>query len=127
MTLEQEIREVRRLRDEKERLGKEAADAKLAYDRAHLALWERMDATGVDAVKIDGTLYSKYAKPYGSVADKSALYQWAVDEGNAPELFDTKPREAVINEFVRQRLDNGEELPPGLNFYVKQTISQRQG
>lgn len=127
MTLEEQIRELAKLRAEKDRTRKEADDAKLAYDVAHLALWERMDGSGVGSVEIDGKLYSKVApQPYGTVADKAALRRWAVDEGNMPELFEAEPRAQLINELVRLRIDNGEELPPGINFYVKNTVSQRK-
>src|SRR5581483_6010803 len=122
MTLEEQIRELAALRDEKDRTAKAAEEAKLAYDIAHLALWERMDGSGVSRVEIDGRLYSKVApQPYGTVADKAALRRWAVDEGNAPELFEQEPRAKLINELVRQRIDNGGELPPGINWYTKQS------
>jgi hypothetical protein len=127
MTLEQEIRALRDLRDEKDRTKRAADKARMAYDIAHLALWERMDSTGVGSVKIDGTLYSQNKpKVYGTVADKEEFRRWAVDEGNAPELFEFDPRDALVNEFVRLRIDNGEPLPPGVNFYTKQTVSQRK-
>ena len=130
MTLEEQVRELGRLRSEKDRTAKAADEAKLAYDKAHIALWERMDATGVGCVEVDGTLYS-YNKPkvFGTVADNAKFYEWAVIEGNAPELFAPEPkaREGLVNERVRQCLDNGEPLPPGVNFYTKQTVSQRKG
>lgn len=127
MTLEEQVRELRELRAEKDRTAKVAAEAKLAYDNAHLALWERMDGSGVDSVKVDGVGYSKAApKPFGAVADKAELYRWAVEEGNMPELFDPEPRMQLINEQVRLRLDNGEEMLPGVNFYTKQVVYQRK-
>jgi hypothetical protein len=33
----------------------------------------------------------------------------------------------LLNEVVREKLDNGEQLPDGLGFYVKQYVSQRAG
>jgi hypothetical protein len=127
MTLEEEIRRLAVLRQEKDETRKAADKAKLAYDKAHMALWDRMDATGVGNITIDGTLYS-FNKPkvHGTVADKSAFYEWAVTEGNAPELFDTEPRQALVSERVRQMIDNGEPLPPGVNFYTEQRVSQRK-
>lgn len=126
MTLEEEIRELARLRAEYVSAKAAADEAKLAYDIAHQALWERMDATEVHGVKIDGTNYIfNQPKPYGTVADKAEFVRWALE--NAPELVEYEPRQALVNERVRQAIDNGEELPPGVNFYTKKTVSQRQG
>jgi hypothetical protein len=125
-TLEEQIRELAKLRDEKDATRQAADDAKLAYDRAHQELWDRMDATGVDSVRIDGRLYSKWEpKVYGTVADKRVFTEWAAE--HAPELIEPKPRESLINELVRLRVDNNEELPPGLNWYTKNTVGQRKG
>lgn len=127
MTIEEEIRNLARLRRLYDELRTSAAEAKLDYDRAHQALWDRMDATGVDGMKIDGMTYSKNKqKPYSTVQDKDALYRWAVEEGNMPELFDPQPRGELLNETVRQRLDNGEAMPPGVGWYPKHTVSQRK-
>ena len=127
MTLEEQVRELAVLRATKEETAKAADDAKRAYDKAHAKLWDRMDGSGVGSVTIDGKLYS-FNKPkvYGTVADKAALYRWAVEEGNAPELFEPDAREGLINERARQCIDNGEPLPPGMNFYTKNVVSQRK-
>lgn len=125
--IEEEIRELAYLKAEMRATAAAAAKAKLAYDKAHRALWDRMDATGVTRADVDGYAYSyNKAKVYGTVADKRAFYEWAVTEGNAPELFDDEPREKLVNELVRQRIDNGEALPPGVNFYTRETVSQRK-
>jgi hypothetical protein len=34
-------------------------------------------------------------------------------------------RKRVLNELVRERLDNGEPLPPGIGLDVKEKISMR--
>lgn len=124
--LEDVIREVRRLREVYDALKKQADAAKIAYDKAHLALWERMDATEVHGMKIDGKNFVwNPPKPYGSISDKRLFIEWA--EENAPELVEPEPRMSLVNELVRQRIDNGEEMPPGVNFYTKKTVAQRQG
>lgn len=125
MTLEEQIRHVRELREEKDRTRKEADKAKAAYDKAHMALWDRMDGSGVGSVKIDGTSYVKVSPTiYGTVNDKSVFAEWA--EEHAPHLIAPAPLEGRINEYVRQCIDNNEELPPGLTWYTKQHVSQRK-
>ncbi|MGZ6570499.1 MAG: gp33 family protein [Solirubrobacteraceae bacterium] len=123
MTLEEEIRRVRALRERKDDLAQQADAARVEWARAREALWERMDATGVKSIGIDDRRYSAKTTIYGSVNDKTALRRWAVDEGNAPELFEPEPRKKLINELVRQRLDNNEELPPGVTWYPENYVS----
>lgn len=49
--------------------------------------------------------------------------KWA--ESNDPDLIQYKERGAELNSLVRQRLDDGEPLPPGVGFYDREYISQR--
>ena len=35
--------------------------------------------------------------------------------------------EGLLNQLVRERLDNGEPLPPGIGYYTKEFISVRGG
>ena len=122
MTLNEQIKHVSKLREHYEQLAQEADDAELAYKQAQDELWEHMDAIGMSSAKIDGTRYEKRATIYGTVNDKQEFLKWA--EENAPELAAPAPRMGLVNERVRQMLDNGEELPPGLNFYVKRYVAQ---
>jgi hypothetical protein len=62
---------------------------------------------------------------YAQVQDKQALIEWAQE--NDDELVSLAPRKALLNQKVRECLDNGEPLPPGLGAYEKEYISQRQG
>lgn len=124
MTLEEQIAHVAELRAAHEDAAERAKQAKANYEKAQLELWERMDGTGVKSINIRGTSYAAKSTIYGTVQDKEAVRRWAVDEGNAPELFEMKPRKGLVNERVRQMIDNGEELPEGLGFYTDHYVSQ---
>ena len=125
MTLEEQAREFRRLRLDYEEKKRAADAAKKELDRAHQALWDRMDATEVHGITIGGRKFV-YNKPkvYGTVVDKTAFTEWAAE--NAPHLIAKAPLEGRINEFVRLAVDNGEEMPPGLNWYTKETVADRK-
>lgn len=123
-TLQEDIRHVRGLRASYDEKRVEADAAELEYKRAQDALWERMDAEGVTSMRIDGRLTEHHGTIYGSISDKSKFIEWA--EENEPELVAPAPRAALVNEMVRQRIDNGEELPPGVNWYVRKVISDKQ-
>jgi hypothetical protein len=121
ITLEEEIRSVRALRRDYEEKRTAADEAEAAWKKARLALWERMDATGVKSINIDSRTASAKSTIYGTISDKAKFIEWA--EENAPELVAPAPRKGLVNELVRQRLDNNEELPPGVNWYVDKYVS----
>ena len=124
MTIQEEIRHVAALREGYEELQGMADEAKELYERAHAALWERMDATGVSSITVDGVQNTRKSTIYASVNDKTEFMKWA--EENAPELVAPAPRKALVNELVRQKIDNGEELPPGVSFYTNDYVSRTQ-
>lgn len=122
-TLAQACDELRDLKREAERLDTEATKAKAIAKEAEVALFERMDSEGVGSIKVDKTNFVRTETVYGQVQDRSEFVAWAED--NMSELLETKERKALVNEVIRERLDGGQELPPGLGFYVRQYISQR--
>ncbi len=124
-TLAQDAADLRVLKRQAESLDAQTKEAKALAQTAELALFERMASEKVDGIKYDGTNFVPVETSYGQVQDRSEFVAWAEDE--MPELLETKERKALVNELVRERLDNGETLPPGLGFYVKQYVSQRAG
>ncbi len=124
-TLAQDAADLRVLKRQAESLDAQTKEAKVLAQTAELALFERMASEKVDGIKYDGTNFVPVETSYGQVQDRSEFVAWAEDE--MPELLETKERKALVNELVRERLDNGETLPPGLGFYVKQYVSQRAG
>lgn len=99
----------------------ESLDKQFKADQA--ALLERMEEEGCEGTKVEGTNFVPTRTIYGQVQDRTEFVQWAQD--NEPELLEPKERKELINELVRQKLDDGEPLPPGLNFRVQEYISQR--
>ncbi len=93
------------------------------FKHEQFKLMERMRATGVESMKVDGTLFVPTETVYAQVQDRTELVAWA--EEHAPELIEARERKELMNQEVRRRLDDGEALPPGLSFYVREYISQR--
>lgn len=123
VTLAQEAKALRRMR-ERERVAKEKYEAlKDEREAAERGLLDRMEMEETESIKCDGTLFVPTTTVYGQVNDRAEFIAWAKD--NEPELIEAKERKALVSELVRERLDNGEELPPGVGFYAKQYISLR--
>lgn len=93
------------------------------FKEAQMKLLERMDEEKCEGTKVNGINFVPTKTIYGQVQDRSEFVSWA--EENEPELLEPKERKELINELVRQKLDDGEPLPPGLNFRVQEYISQR--
>ncbi len=85
---------------------------------------DRMEAEEAENHKTRGTLFSPVAKQYAQIQDREAFVEWAL--ANEPELVQYKERSAELNALVRAALDDADELPPGVGFYVRSYISQRQ-
>lgn len=101
----------------------QAEQAEAEYMKADRKLWQRMDASKVQSIKMAGTNFVRASTIFGSVNDKSTFVAWA--EEHAPELLGPQPRKGLVNELVRQRIDNNEDLPPGVTWYSRDYIARR--
>lgn len=107
--------------------SKAAAKAKKEVGRFEFEVYNRMLDEGFEpgesSVKIDGVLYEPHSQPFAQVTNKKLLLEYL--EGNTSILIAKNPSKAELNQLVREKLDNGEELPPGLSWYEKTRIGAR--
>lgn len=122
-TLQQEAANVRKLKRAYEASDKKKKDLERQFKRAQQHLFDRMEDEEVEGIKYRGTNFVPASTPYAQVQDESVFLEWA--RSNAPELLEEKPIKGRLNEIVREHLDDGTPLPPGLIFYVRQYVSQR--
>lgn len=64
---------------------------------------------------------------YGRVIDKNAAQEAFENEAIIDEMVSPKIEARRLNEYVRDRLENGQSLPEGIDFYERQffTISRK--
>lgn len=111
-------------REKRERLNKDAQDAAVEADLAEEALLDALDAMGLESVRIDGVHYSAKETKYAQITDRDELMAWLRESPEADEdLVQIKPVARNLNELVRSKLANGEELPPGVTFRPKRYVS----
>lgn len=123
-TITQDMERLHELRATARGLKTEADAAKLDADRAEYELFQRMEHERVGAQRVDGIgNFVRAETEYAQVQDETELLAWA--EIEMPEIFEQKPRKKILNELVKERLNSGQPLPPGLGFYVKQYVSVR--
>ncbi len=72
------------------------------------------------ARKLDGITFRPSRTPYATIQDEQAFIEWAQENDTA--LIEVAAREGLLNQLVRQALDNGEELPPGVGYYNREKI-----
>ena len=101
---------------------KEYERLKAEHDKAEARFIERMESEGAEGHKAGGVTFTPAETLYSSVNDRTAFVAWALE--NEPELVQYHERKELINQLIRERVDNGEELPPGTSFYIKQYVSQ---
>lgn len=122
-TIQQDAAVVRELKLRVEKAKIDYDNANLDFKRAQQALFDRMEAEDTQSIKAGNVLYVRSETIYGQVQDEDEFLRWA--EENAPELFGPKPRKKLVNELVRERINAGDPLPPGVGFYADQYVSQR--
>jgi len=125
MSLPQEGRALRRKKAALDKAKKKSDELETAFKKAQSSFMERMAAEGVDGIKIDGRNLVPAQTEYSSINDLDAFVEWA--EANDPALLKVAANKDELNKLVRQRLDDDEEMPPGVNFYVREYISDRAG
>lgn len=121
--LTNKLKELRKVRTARDKANAKYEDLARDYSRLEAELFALMEAEDMSSAKVGGVQYVRAATTYAQVQDKSALIAWA--EEHDPELIAPAPRKALLNQKVRECLDNGEPLPPGLGVYEKEYISQR--
>lgn len=122
-TLTEDCRNMEALFKEAARLDKEAKAVRAEAKEAEARLMERMEQEECEAhATSDGRLYTKVSTPYHVIQDREAFESWAKDCDE--DLLELKPKGDLLNAIVRQCLDDGEALPPGLGFYPKEYISK---
>lgn len=123
MSLDRDLRALRKAKQDRDTAKQKFEDADSAFRQLQFKVMERMKQKGVESMKLDGTLFVPTETVYAQIQDRAEFVAWA--EEHDDELVEPKERKEILNSMVRQRLDDGEALPPGVTFYVREYISQR--
>lgn len=114
---------MRKLKRELTAKNDAAKKAKEAFDEHERHCLTRMEQDGIESQRSYGTTFSPVQKVYAQVQDRSAFVAWAKE--NDEELIQDKERKTELDRVVRTALEDGQELPPGIGFYTREYISQR--
>jgi hypothetical protein len=104
-------KETERLRGEQEQLQRQ--------------LFAALEAKNAQGIKAGGTNFSRVTQRYAQIQNRAKFVKWAAE--NAPSLIESKERKQLLDEKVRELVDNGQTLPEGVGLQIKDTISMTGG
>lgn len=123
MNLTEELKDLRMLKENRDIAKADFEQEEAAFKQQQRKVMELMQETGVESMKLEGVNFVPTETVYATVNDRSEFVKWA--EENDDELLEPREVKEVLNSLVREHLDDGSPLPPGVGFYVREYISQR--
>lgn len=124
-TLDQLAHDVRRAREEKERIEDMLREATRRVREAEGALIEAMRATGITSFKTGGVVYTRTTKLNVKKTDEHALFDWLRSTGWDGVIKETV-HPATLGKVVRETLEAEGHLPPGVEVSEWDVLSIRK-
>lgn len=118
------LKQVRALRVAKSEL--KAKEKELNGELAALSgdLIDYFDLHDVARQSLDGSLFYVNRTPCYSINDDDSFFRWMNDTGDIEicKSFNAKK----FGAYYKEKKENGEELPPGVDVYIKQDVRVRK-
>lgn len=102
---------------------KVAKEAKRLHDEHQARLLDEMKESDIGTFTVSGVQFSPRSTIYANVTDRDAFHEWLHEQGLEDEFLKQAEEKQRLNELVRDRLDSGQEMPPGLSFYPREFIT----
>jgi len=123
------VRELRELRDQKEKLEADLKDVNLSIRKlAEHQIPEYMDEHEIEKLSVSGvgTVYLT-TKVYANVKkeNQEAFFEWLRETGNE-ELIREAVHPSTLNAFAKEQLSEGKELPDVLEARLYPTATLRR-
>jgi hypothetical protein len=107
-------------RKRKDNIQSELSVVQTQIDALETLFHNRMEEDDVTSLPFtDGTTLRTSIEPYASVKDKEALHGW-IRATEQEELLTLSWQ--TLNSITKQRLLEGESVPPGVDVYIKETL-----
>lgn len=111
-----EMRRYVLLRREAEEAERFAKDKKRESDEQRDRLWEFMEAAGLKTANHELGMITRIAQQKALINDKEALTAYLDDRGMYEAFTRTEFRQQQLNEFAKELIEEGEELPEGMDI-----------
>ena len=123
LDIEDELALLGAMKDEAKRLKREHTEAVDRMKSQQARLVDKMRQRGMLTLRTEFGTFTSKSTVYGNINDMDAFETWAADNGLHDEFVKVAPEKQRLNEMVRNAIDAGEELPPGVNWYADEYIS----
>lgn len=114
------LRWLKARRDRSTKVSKERDRIFKEYERD---VYHYLERNRLDGVKSDGYTFGTRSTTMGNVFDQDAFEAWLHDNDLMEDYLRSEPQKARLNELVRERLDNKQDLPPGVSAHAREYIS----
>lgn len=122
-SLDEYVRKYVQRRDDALEAEAEAKEAKRLLEEQRLELWEFLENAGIKTINHDLGRITRSAIIKATVSDREALAR-ALDELGLLETFTRREfRRDVLNAFVREHIEGGDDLPEGIDSWVEKRIT----
>lgn len=114
-----------KVRAEKDELNDQLGDVNISLEALSQLLIDGLEATGLTSIRLeDGSTLTIKDEPYSKVTDREKYVDWVRAQG-----LDTLLQVNFMstNALVKERLENGEEAPDGVEVFMKTSITRRKG
>lgn len=78
-SLADEIRELRKLKESHSRSSTDKKEAESAFKQFQQRIYDRMEAEGIDGMRVDGVLFTPVEQVYAQVQDRRTFVAWELD------------------------------------------------
>jgi hypothetical protein len=113
-----------KLRDEKDALEAQEKKLNLQLEAIQQLMIPKMEQSGMDLFRLtSGDSLSIKDEPYVSIADKGTFLNWIKSSGQEDLLT---VHYMTMSAMTKERLQNGQEAPPGLKVFLKQSLTRRR-
>lgn len=131
--LKVKFRRLMKDRDSRDELKEALKEAEKEYRETEGEVWMALDESPiVGDVKVDigdpwGVVrFGTRETYYGRILDKELAQEHFENRAMVEEVSEVKFSMARINEIVRDYIDEGKQLPPGIDFYARRPVAISQ-
>ena len=124
------LRRFLELRDARDTTKVAAEQAEEDYRHAEAELWDNLDESAVKGgIKVDlgepwGVVrFSPRETFYGRVLDSDAALDYFEQTAQVDEFTKPKIVAARVNELVRERIESGQPMPDGIDWYARRFVA----
>lgn len=117
-------KELRKIIRSKEELETQISELNVKIEALNQMLVDELEDEGITKFTLpEGLTTYQEQRVYVAIQDKEKFYEW-IDANGLDDLYTV--HSSTASALVKERLENGQELPPGAAAFLKASIRFRQ-